>query len=69
MSSILNFFYNNVFCAKLCLHICFMHHFYLSMSSKAMLSVIPQALSSTFPVVLHIDCTIKCNDNEFPIRI
>jgi hypothetical protein len=34
-----------------------------------MLSVIPQALSCTFPVVLHMDCTFKCNDNEFPILI
>jgi hypothetical protein len=39
------------------------------MSSKAMLSVIPQAMCSKFPVVLHMDCTFKCNDNEFPILI
>ena len=45
------------------------HPFDLSMSSKAMLSVIPQAMCSKFPVVLHMDCTFKCNDNEFPIRI
>ena len=37
------------------------------MSSKAMLSVIPQAMCIKFPVVLHMDCTFKCNDNEFPI--
>jgi len=35
------------------------------MSSKALLSVIPQAMSSKFPVVLHMDCTFKCNHNEF----
>ncbi len=34
-----------------------------------MLSVIPQAMCSKFPVVLHMDCTFKCNDNEFPILI
>ena len=39
------------------------------MSSKALLSVIPKAISSPFPVVLHMDCTFKCNDNEFPILI
>jgi len=39
------------------------------MSSKAMLSVIPKALYSKFPIVLHMDCTFKCNDNEFPILI
>jgi hypothetical protein len=39
------------------------------MSSKAMLSVIPQAMCSKFPVVLHMDCSFKCNDNEFPILI
>jgi hypothetical protein len=32
-----------------------------------MLSVISQALSSNFPVALHMDCTFKCNDTEFPI--
>jgi hypothetical protein len=42
---------------------------YISMSSKAMLSVILQAMCSKFPVVLHMDCTFKCNDNEFPILI
>jgi hypothetical protein len=45
------------------------HPFYISMSSKAMLSVIPQAMCSKFPVVLHMDGTFKCNDNEFPILI
>jgi hypothetical protein len=39
------------------------------MSSKALLSVIPKAILSPFPVVLHIDCTFNCNDNEFPILI
>jgi len=37
------------------------------MSTKALLSVILQAMSSKFPVVLHMDCTFKCNNNEFPI--
>jgi hypothetical protein len=38
--------------------------FNLSMSSKALLSVIPQAMSSKFSVVLHMDCTFQCNNNE-----
>jgi hypothetical protein len=45
------------------------HPFYLSMSSKAILSVIPQAMCSKFLVVLHMDCTFKCNDNKFAILI
>jgi hypothetical protein len=48
-------------------YICvYRHPFYISMSSKAMLSVIPQVMCSKFPVVLQMDCTFKCNDNEFP---
>jgi hypothetical protein len=47
----------------------FRHPFYLSISSKALLSVIPRSVTSKFPVVLHTDCTFKCNDNEFPILI
>jgi len=39
------------------------------MLSKAMLSVIPQAMCNKFPVVLHMDCTFKCYDNIFPILI
>jgi hypothetical protein len=39
------------------------------MSSKEMLSVTPQAMHSKFPVVLHMDCTFKCNDNAFSILI
>jgi hypothetical protein len=26
-------------------------------------------MSSKFPVVLHLDCTFKCNNNEFPLLI
>jgi hypothetical protein len=61
--------YYDVFIFTLCLQICFLHPFYLGMSSKAMLSVIPQALSSNFPIVLHMDCTFKCNNNKFPILV
>jgi hypothetical protein len=51
-------------------YICvYRHPFYISMSSKAMLSVIPQVMCSKFPVILHMNCTFKCNDNEFPILI
>jgi hypothetical protein len=39
------------------------------MLSKAMLSDIPQAVCSKFPVVLHMDCTFTCNVNEFSILI
>jgi hypothetical protein len=54
----------------LCLFMYLLRHpFYLSISSKALLSVIPKAVSSKFPVVLHMDCTLKCNDNELPILI
>ncbi len=34
-----------------------------------MLSVILHAMCSKFPAVLHMDCTFKCNDNEFPILV
>jgi len=34
-----------------------------------MLSVIPEAISSNFPIFVHMDCTFKCNDDEFPILI
>ncbi len=34
-----------------------------------MLSVILEAISSNFPIVLHMNCTLKCDDNEFPIFI
>jgi hypothetical protein len=47
----------------------FRHPFYLSIFSKALLSVIPKAVSSKFPAVLYMDCTFKWNDNEFPILI
>jgi hypothetical protein len=57
---------NDLFC--LFIHP-FRHPFYLSISSIEMLSVIPKAVSCKFPVVLHMDCTFKCDDNEFPILI
>jgi hypothetical protein len=66
---VLQFVFNNVSYTLFRLHERFRHHFFLSMSSKVLLSVIPKALLSPFPVVLHMDCTFKCNDNEYPILI
>jgi len=43
--------------------------FFLSFSSKALLSVVPVAVTSRLSTVLHMDCTFKCNDNEFPLLI
>ena len=34
-----------------------------------MLSVIERAAVSTLPTVFHMDCTFKCNDNEFPVLV
>jgi hypothetical protein len=43
--------------------------FCVSMTSKAMLNVLHKANSCVFPVVLHMDCTFKLNDNEFPLVV
>lgn len=43
--------------------------FYLSFSSKAMLSVLSIAATSPHPLVLHMDSTFKCNFNEFPLLV
>ena len=45
------------------------HPFVVGMSSRAMLSVIEQAAVSRLPTVFHMDCTFKCNDNEFPVLV
>ena len=34
-----------------------------------MLSVIERAVASRIPIVFHMDCTFKCNDNEFPVLV
>ncbi len=34
-----------------------------------MLSVIERAIASRIPTVFHMDCTLKCNDNEFPVLV
>ena len=41
----------------------------VGMSSRAMLSVIERAAVSRLPTVFHMDCTFKCNDNEFPVLV
>jgi hypothetical protein len=43
--------------------------FIISMSSKAMLSVLLHANESLVPVVFHMDSTFKCNENEFPVTL
>jgi hypothetical protein len=43
--------------------------FIVSISSKAMLSVLLHANESLLPVVFHMDSTFKCNENEFPITL
>jgi len=43
--------------------------FIISISSKAVLSVLLRANESLIPVVFLIDSTFKCNENEFPITL
>jgi hypothetical protein len=43
--------------------------FCASMTSKAMPNVLHKANNCAFPVVLHMDCTFKLNDNEFPLMV
>jgi hypothetical protein len=43
--------------------------FIISISSKAILSVLLHANESLIPVVFHMDSTFKCNENEFPITL
>jgi hypothetical protein len=56
------------------------HPFILSMSSKALLSVLltastcllPSALTAStclLPSAFHMDSTFKCNENEFPVTL
>ena len=41
--------------------------FIVGMSSKALLKMVADAVQSSLPIVFHMDCTFKCNDNEFPL--
>jgi hypothetical protein len=43
--------------------------FIINISSKAMLSVLLRENESLIPVVLHMDSTFKCNENEFPVTL
>jgi hypothetical protein len=47
------------------------HPFVSGLTSKKMLSVINTAIQyqNMCKIVLHIDCTFKCNDNEFPVLV
>ncbi len=49
----------------------FSHPFYISMLSKAALSVLKTAVreAENVPIVFHMDCTFKCNLNEFPVLV
>jgi hypothetical protein len=49
----------------------FSHPFNISMSSKAALSVLKTAVreAKNVPIVFHMDCTFKCNLNEFPVLV
>lgn len=51
--------------------VCFSHPFYISISSKAALSVLKTAMieAENVPIVFHMDCTFKCNLNEFPVLV
>lgn len=39
------------------------------MSSKGVLKMLADAVQSSLPIVFHMDCTFKCNDNEFPVLV
>jgi hypothetical protein len=58
-----------MFCYMFQKLIYFSHPFYISMSSKAALSVLKTAVreAENVPIVFHMDCTFKCNLNEFPV--
>jgi hypothetical protein len=43
--------------------------FIISISSKAVLSVLLRANESLIPVVFHMVSTFKCNENEFPVTL
>jgi hypothetical protein len=45
------------------------HPFILSMSSKALLSVLLTASTCLWPSVFHMDSTFKCNENEFLVTL
>jgi hypothetical protein len=45
------------------------HPFILSMSSKALLSVLLTASTCLLLSVFHMDSTFKCNENEFPVTL
>jgi hypothetical protein len=43
--------------------------FIISISSKAVLSVLLHANESLIPVMFHMDSTLKCNENQFPVTL
>jgi hypothetical protein len=45
------------------------HPFILSMSSKALLSVLLKASTCLLSSVFHMDSTFKCNEKEFPVTL
>jgi hypothetical protein len=45
------------------------HPFIISMMTKSLLSVLNSVSVSRIPSVLHMDSTLKCNENEFPVTL
>jgi hypothetical protein len=47
----------------------FSHPFIVGMSSKALLKMVADAVQSSLLIVFHMDCTFKCNGNEFLLLV
>ncbi len=45
------------------------HPFIVGMSSKTLWKMVADAIQSILPIVFHMDCTFKYNDNEFPLLV
>ena len=43
--------------------------FIISISSKAVLSALLHANESLIPVIFHMDSTLRCNENKFPVTL
>ncbi len=48
---------------------CVKPFFIVGMSSKGVLKMVVDAVQSSLPIVFHMDCTFKCNYNEFPFLV
>jgi hypothetical protein len=67
----MSFYSQNMFCFMFQKLVYCSHPFYISMSSKAALSVLTTAVreAENLLIVFHMDCTFKCNLNEFPVLV